>query len=172
MTNGPMDALYREVVLDHHRHPRGAAALDDYDVQASGKNPSCGDEVTLQMRFDGDRIAAVGVLSQGCAISTSSGSMMAELVTGLTLDEASEVAERFRRIMHGGEFPTDVDLGDLEALEGVKKFPVRVKCALLPWVTLLDAVLAGRQGRQPQPISTEDITAHGNTMDVSLEERQ
>ena len=167
-----MDALYREVVLDHHRHPRGATALDDYDVQASGKNPSCGDEVTLQMRFDGERIAAVGVLSQGCAISTSSGSMMAELVTGLTLDEASEVAERFRRIMHGDAFPTDVDLGDLEALEGVKKFPVRVKCALLPWVTLLDAVLAGRQGRQPQPISTEDITAHGNTMDVSLEERR
>ena len=121
MTNGPMDALYREVVLDHHRHPRGAVALDDYDVQASGKNPSCGDEVTLQMRFDGDRISAVGVLSQGCAISTSSGSMMAELVTGLTLEEASEVAERFRRIMHGGEFPTDVDLGDLEALEGVAR---------------------------------------------------
>jgi len=167
-----MDALYREVVLDHHRHPRGAAPLADFDVQAAGKNPSCGDEVTLQMRFDGDRIAAVGVLSQGCAISTSSGSMMAELVEGLTVEEASGVAERFRQVMHGDSFPADVDLGDLEALEGVKKFPVRIKCALLPWVTLLDAILAQRQGREARPVSTEDVSKDDKAMDVTLEERE
>ena len=171
MMEGPMDSLYREVVLDHHRHPRGARPLENYDVQASGKNPSCGDEVTLQVRFDGDRIAAVGVLSQGCAISTSSGSMMAELVEGLSVAEARAVADRFREVMHGEDFPTDVDLGDLEALEGVKKFPVRIKCALLPWVTLLDAILARREGREPRPASTEDVTAHGHPMDVSLDER-
>ncbi len=172
MMDGPMDALYREVVLDHHRHPRGAEPIDDFDVQAAGKNPSCGDEVTLQMKFDGDRIAAVGVLSQGCAISTSSGSMMAELVEGLTVAEAGEVADRFRKVMHGDSFPVDLDLGDLEALEGVKKFPVRIKCALLPWVTLLDAILAQRQGRDPRPVSTEDVSKDGTTMDVTLEERQ
>ena len=171
MTDGPLDALYREVVLDHHRHPRGAKSLADFDVQASGKNPSCGDEVTLQVRFEDDRIAEVGVLSQGCAISTSSGSMMAELIEGLSIAEARAVAERFRKVMHGGEFPTDVDLGDLEALAGVKKFPVRIKCALLPWITLLDAILARREGREPRPVNTEDLDVAGRGMDVSFEER-
>jgi nitrogen fixation NifU-like protein len=169
---GPMDALYREVVLDHHRNPRGAQPLVDYDTQAAGKNPSCGDEVTLQVRFDGDRIAAVGVLSTGCAISTSSGSMMAELVEGLTVAEAGQLADRFRQVMHGDEFPVDIDLGDLEALEGVKQFPVRIKCALLPWVTLLDAIVASREGREPRPVSTEDVTEDGRPMDVTIEQRE
>jgi len=173
MMDGPMDALYREVVLDHHRHPRGARPLDDYDVQAAGKNPSCGDEVTLQVRFgDTDRIDAVGVLSQGCAISTSSGSMMAELIEGRSIGEVKELAARFKQVMHGDEFPVDVDLGDLEALEGVKKFPVRIKCALLPWITLLDAVLAHREGREPDPVNTEGLTDDGRPMDVTLEERK
>jgi nitrogen fixation NifU-like protein len=170
--DGPMDSLYREVVLDHHRNPRGARPLDDYDVQASGKNPSCGDEVTLQVRFDGDRIAAVGVLSEGCAISTSSGSMMAELIEGRSLAEVEQVADRFKAVMHGNEFPTDVDLGDLEALEGVKQFPVRIKCALLPWITLLDALLAHHQGREPEEISTEGLSDSAEPMDVTLEDRR
>ncbi len=172
MNDGPMDALYREVVLDHHRHPRGSQPLERYDVQASGLNPSCGDEVILQARFDGDRIEAVGVLSQGCAISTSSGSMMAELIEGRTVAEAEQLADRFKSVMHGNEFPTNIDLGDLEALEGVKKFPVRIKCALLPWVTLLDAILAYHQGREPEPIPTDGLTDDGRPMDVSLEDRR
>jgi nitrogen fixation protein NifU and related proteins len=169
--DGPLDALYREVVLDHHRHPRGNRPLADPDIAASGKNPSCGDEVVLQMNFDADRITAVGVLTRGCAISTSSGSMMAELVEGRTVAEAAELAERFRQVMHGDSFPTTVDLGDLEVLEGVKQFPVRIKCALLPWVTLLDAILARREGREPQPISTEGLAAGGPPMQVDVKER-
>lgn len=169
--DGPLDALYREVVLDHHRHPRGARPLASPDIEASGKNPSCGDEVTLQMSFAGDRIADVGVLTQGCAISTSSGSMMAELVKGRTTTEAAELAERFRQVMHGESFPTTVDLGDLEVLEGVKQFPVRVKCALLPWITLLDAVLARREGREPRPINTEGLPAGGPPMQVDVKEK-
>ena len=168
MSLGPLDSLYREVVLDHHRHPRGNDPLTDFDVQAAGKNPSCGDEVTLQLKFDGDRIAEVGVISSGCAISTSSGSMLAELINGLTMAEAEQVAAAFKRVLHGETFPTEVDLGDLEALAGVQKFPVRIKCALLPWVTLLDAVLAHRQGRRPDPISTEDVAASGAPMKVRL----
>ncbi|MBD3221832.1 SUF system NifU family Fe-S cluster assembly protein [bacterium] len=167
-----MDSLYREVVLDHHRNPRGSRPLDDYDVQASGKNPSCGDEVTLQVRFDGERIAGVGVLSQGCAISTSSGSMMAELIEGRSLDEVETIADRFKAVMHGDDIPTDVDLGDLEALEGVRQFPVRIKCALLPWITLLDALIAHHQGREPDVISTEGLTEDGRPMDVTLEDRR
>jgi nitrogen fixation NifU-like protein len=156
MSPGPLDSLYREVVLDHHRHPRGNRPLDRCDVEAAGKNPSCGDEVTLQLRFDGDRIAEVGVLSRGCAISTSSGSMLAEMVEGLTEADAGRVAEVFKRALRGDEIPPEVDMGDLEALTGVRKFPVRVKCALLPWVTLLDAILAHRQGRAPDVASTEE----------------
>jgi nitrogen fixation NifU-like protein len=82
--------------------------------------------------------------------------------------EAERVAELFRRSLHGDELPADVDLGDLEALTGVSKFPVRIKCALLPWVTLLDAVLAHRQGRAPATVTTE---AGGERMDVELEAR-
>ena len=102
------------------------------------------------MKFDGDRLAQVGVISQGCAISTSSGSMMAEIIEGRTVAEAAAVADRFKAVMHGEHWPDDLDLGDLEALQGVKKFPVRVKCALLPWVTLLDAILAHAEGRAPR----------------------
>jgi nitrogen fixation NifU-like protein len=137
-----------------------------------GKNPSCGDEVTLQVKFDGDVLTQVGVLSRGCAISTSSGSMMAELIEGCTTDQAQQLADRFKQVMHGDEFPVDIDLGDLEALEGVKQFPVRIKCALLPWVTLLDAILAHHQGRDPDPVNTEGTAADGRPMEVTVEERR
>ena len=147
MSHDALDALYREVVLDHHRHPRGNRKLADFDVEAAGQNPSCGDEVSLQLKFDGDRIADVAVCSHGCAISTASGSMLAEVVRGLSAAQAQQVADVFKAALHGDDIPAAVDLGDLEALTGVRKFPVRVKCALLPWVTLLDAVL--RRGRSP-----------------------
>jgi nitrogen fixation NifU-like protein len=168
---GPIDDLYREVILDHHRHPRGREPLADPDVTAEGRNPSCGDEVTLQLNFDGDRISQVGVDARGCAISTSSGSMLADLIEGMTVAEAEQVADAFRGILHGGELPADLDLGDLEALQGVQKFPVRVKCAILPWVTMLDAIIAHRQGRAPRPVSTEGTGANGAPMDVNVKER-
>jgi nitrogen fixation NifU-like protein len=170
MIDQPIDDLYREVILDHHRHPRGDRPLDHPDIEASGRNPACGDEVTLQMSFAGDRISGVGVLSRGCAISTSSGSMLAELVEGRTLAEAERIAQAFRALMHDEPGPDAVDLGDLEALEGVRRFPVRVKCALLPWITLLDALLAKRQGRRPHPVSTEGVAADGRTMEVGFRE--
>ncbi len=154
MTTDALDSLYREVVLDHHRHPRGHEPLAHPDRQASGRNPACGDEVTLQLALDGDRIADVGVLSRGCAISTSSGSMLAEMVKGLTLADARRVADAFRHLLKGEDAPRELDLGDLEALTGVRKFPVRIKCALLPWVTLLEATLAG-PGRAAGVSTTE-----------------
>jgi nitrogen fixation NifU-like protein len=171
-TLGPIDDLYREVILDHHRHPRGREPLVNPDVEAEGQNPSCGDEVTLQLNFDGETISEVGVLARGCAISTSSGSMLADLIEGRTAGEAARIAEAFRQVLHGKEFPADVDLGDLEALEGVQKFPVRIKCAVLPWVTLLDAVLAQRVGRAPRPVSTEGINDEATPMDVKIKENR
>lgn len=144
-----LDSLYREVVLDHHRHPRGNHRLETCDLEASGQNPSCGDEVSLQLRLAGDRIADVAVFSRGCAISTASGSMLAEIVRGRSLDEARRLADIFKAALHGDDPPVEIDLGDLEALTGVRKFPVRVKCALLPWITLLDAVLERQAGSGP-----------------------
>jgi len=147
MSARTLDQLYREVILDHHRHPRGRHQVERVDVEASGLNPSCGDEVTLQFELDGERIVDVAVIGRGCAVSTASGSMLAELVKGRTIEEARRIAELFKRVMHGDETPHEVDLGDLEALTGVRQFPVRIKCALLPWVTLLDAIVAASERR-------------------------
>jgi nitrogen fixation NifU-like protein len=158
MSDGnPIDTLYREVVLDHHRSPRGSKPLDRVDAEAAGANPACGDEVRLQLKLDGDRIEDAAVISSGCAISTASGSMLAEIVAGLSLADARRVADVFKQVMHGEPAPQEVDLGDLEALTGVRKFPVRVKCALLAWVTLLDAMLARQEGREPKLVSTETL---------------
>jgi len=153
-----MDELYREVILDHHRKPRGKAPLAAPDAEASGKNPSCGDEVTLQLAFDGDRITDAAVLTEGCAIATASGSILADLVVGRTRDEARRLTDAFKAVMHSddGELADDLEPGDLEVLTGVRKFPVRVKCALLPWITLMEAVLADTEGRDAAEITTEE----------------
>jgi len=138
---GGLDQLYREVVMDHHRHPRGTVLLKSPSFEAEGHNPSCGDDVRMQLDVRDGRVHAVAVITHGCAVSRASGSMLAELVEGLAVEDARRVAELFRRTMRGDAAPTEVELGDLEALTGVREFPVRIKCALLPWVTMLDALL-------------------------------
>jgi nitrogen fixation NifU-like protein len=152
-----MDELYREVILDHHRNPRSADALGAVDAEASGKNPSCGDEVTLQLAFDGDKISGICVQSHGCAIATASGSILGDLVGGRSVADAGKLAGAFKQVMHeeDGELADELDPGDLEVLTGVRKFPVRVKCALLPWITLMEALAAREQGRDVGPTTTE-----------------
>jgi len=137
-----LDALYREVVMDHHRHPRGRKHLDHSHATADGENPVCGDTVSIQVAFEdeGQRIADVAVNGQGCAISTASGSILSEMLVGLTLDQARHLADQLVAMMHGQHPDTEIDLGDLEALSGVKQFPARIKCALLPWMTLVQAL--------------------------------
>jgi nitrogen fixation NifU-like protein len=151
-----LDELYREVVMDHHRHPHGRAPLARVDARAHGFNPVCGDDVRLSLALDGERIAGVEIAGRGCAICTASGSMMAELVPGTTAAEAGRLVETFRAMMHGQPQPEDVDLGDLEALSGVAKFPVRVKCAMLPWVTLADAIASHARGAGEVTTTTEE----------------
>ena len=155
--NAGMDDLYREVILDHHRSPRGREPLAQPDAEAAGKNPSCGDEVTLQLSFEGDRISGISVQTAGCAIATARGSILGELLPGRTETEAGQLAEAFRQMMHSadGELADELNPGDLEVLTGVRKFPVRVKCALLPWITLLEAVTAHRDGRPVGETTTE-----------------
>lgn len=143
-----VEELYREVILDHYRNPRRKGSLAGDVVHADGENPSCGDEFSLDLVIEGDTIADAAIQGQGCSISQASGSMMAEAIVGRTLGEVDELGKQFRLMMSidEGESPVDPDrpgatLGDLEALQGVRKFPVRIKCADLPWATL-NAALA------------------------------
>ncbi len=133
-----MEDLYQEIILDHYRSPRNRGACPRCGREVHHDNPMCGDEITLGVRMEADRIVDLAFDGQGCSISLASASMMTELVKGKARDEALEDIEQVRRMMHGEE--PERDLGDAEALEGVSKFPVRVKCALLPWMALRDAL--------------------------------
>ena len=151
-----LDALYRDTVLDHFRSPRGQKALDRIDMTRNGHNPLCGDKITLSVKMSGDKIEDVEVHCKGCAISVASSSMLAELLPGMTKTEALALAEAFKKMMHGAPAPKDMDIGDLDALEGVRNFPVRVKCALLAWMTIIDAFKAADAGDADGETSTED----------------
>jgi nitrogen fixation protein NifU and related proteins len=128
--------FYREVILDHYKNPRGHGAMESPDATAEGLNPLCGDEVTVELLVDGDRVADVAYKGSGCSISQSSASMMTEAINGKPLDEVKSLSEAFTAMMRGEENVDPESLGDLEALSGVRKFPVRVKCATLAWHTL------------------------------------
>lgn len=141
------DDLYRDIILDHYRRPRGRTPLDQPDVENEGLNPVCGDEVKISLKVEGGRVKQVAVQGRGCAISTASGSILAEILPGRSLEEAEKLADGFKRMMHDEGVPQNLDIGDLDALEGVKKYPVRIKCALLSWVTLLDAINAWKSGQ-------------------------
>ena len=142
-----LDALYREVILDHYRNPRHRGRLDHATGHAEGQNPLCGDEVTLDVVVDDGKVTEVGINGQGCSISQASASMMADAIVGKTLEEITDIAGRFRAMMDIEEGDAGIDstrpgdaLGDLEALQGVRRFPVRIKCANLPWATLNEAL--------------------------------
>lgn len=135
-----LDDLYREVILDHYRCPHGAEQLDEVTVQVEGFNPLCGDELKLELQIAGERIDKVHVVPTGCSLSVASASMLAQQLPGKTLDEAVALKETFKAVMRGEPWPATLDPGDLEALEGVKSFPVRIKCVLLAWAALEQAL--------------------------------
>ncbi|MGC2240674.1 MAG: SUF system NifU family Fe-S cluster assembly protein [Acidimicrobiia bacterium] len=143
-----LEDLYREVILDHYRNPRNQGHLASPDATGHGVNPLCGDEVTIELSFDGDRVLEVAVEGQGCSISQSSVSMMSEAIKGKTRDEIEELNRRFRDMMSlDGDNDPGIDpdrpgsvLGDMEALQGVRKYPVRIKCATLGWNVLKEAL--------------------------------
>jgi nitrogen fixation protein NifU and related proteins len=135
-----LDELYRELILDHYRNPRNREPLQSPAVVAEGYNPLCGDEVELRLNIEGDVISGVSFTGRGCSISQASGSMMTEAVKGKTVAQARAIAALFTRMMTDPEFVPEEDVGDLEALQGVAKYPVRVKCATLAWHALQDAL--------------------------------
>jgi len=143
-----LEELYKEVILDHYRTPRNKGRLDPHDVMLERNNPLCGDELELYLRFKGDDIEGITFDGKGCSISLASASMMTERVQGLGVKDATALAESIKRMM-AGEEEGDPDLiGDLVSLKGVVKYPVRIKCALLGWNTLLEALEEG-SGRKP-----------------------
>ncbi len=136
--------LYREVILDHYRSPRNRGTLAAPALHGEGTNPLCGDEIAIDMTLDDGVVSEVRVTGQGCSISQASASMMSEAITGRTVAEIREIAARFNALMTTDDQIVDPDrpgsvLGDLEALQGVREFPVRIKCATLSWHTMLDA---------------------------------
>lgn len=135
-----LSSLYQELILQHYRKPRNRGELDNADAEVHMNNPTCGDEILLQLRVRDDVIDAIRFQGQGCSISQAAASMMTERVQGKTVAEAERLAARFTQMLHGDEAAAkDKDLGDLRALAGVAKFPVRVRCALLGWNALSEA---------------------------------
>ncbi len=141
-----LEDLYREIILDHYRTPRNRGELETPPAHmAEGHNPLCGDEITIYAQVENGVLTDIKVSGQGCSISQSSASMMSQAVKGKSLAEVQALVHRFKVMMSITEDPEDgplveVKLGDLEALQGVVKFPVRIKCAVLSWNTLLQAL--------------------------------
>ena len=132
-----LEDLFQELILDHYRRPRNKGTLEPHTHRVGLTNPSCGDELELDLVVAGETISDVRFSGRGCSISQASASMMTQLIKGKTVGEARALAARFNEMMHGSaEAARDKALGEARSLVGVAKFPVRVKCALLGWNAL------------------------------------
>ena len=147
--------LYRDIIMEHYRFPRGKDTIDNPDIENAGHNPACGDDIDIKLKLDGDRVKRITVSCVGCAISVASGSMLAEIIEGKSLSEVKKIARVIKAMLKGEDISDEIDLGDLEALKGVRKFPVRIKCALLSWTTLVDALNALETGKTTSTSTTE-----------------
>ena len=141
MSDLNLTSLYQQLILEHYRKPRNKGELPEKTVEIHMANPVCGDEIRLQLQIDGDQIVDARHVGQGCSISQAAVSMMTHLLKEKSLSEAEALAERFTAMMHGDEeVARDRTMGDLRALQGVSKFPVRIKCALLAFDALQEAI--------------------------------
>jgi len=137
-------ALYQEMILDHYRRPRNKGEMENADESVLMKNPLCGDEIGVHVRFEGDTVCDLCFSGRGCSISQASASMMTQLVKGKSVAEVEAIRARFREMVMGDATAAgDSSLGSARALSGVSKFPARVKCALLAW-NALETALASR----------------------------
>lgn len=130
-----LSALYQEIILDHYRRPRNKGTLEAPDELVQIRNPLCGDEVELAVKFDGDTVAEVRFTGKGCSISQASASMMTQAVKGKSREQANALFQQFHKLVHG-EATADKSLGELRAMAGVSRFPARMRCALLAWGAL------------------------------------
>jgi len=150
--SGDLSELYQQVILDHNKRPRNRGRLPTANRVAHGENPTCGDQCSVYLRVEGDRVAEISFDGAGCAISQASASLMTTLVKGRTADEARGLYDEFKRIVTTGEAPEEIS--DLAAFAGVHAFPARIKCATLGWHAALNALKG-----EAAPASTEGAAA-------------
>ena len=146
----PLDGLYGELIIDHSRNPRHHVSLPDADVDAEEFNPFCGDRIAVQLKLsERERVLEVGARTEGCSIIRASASMMADASRGKTVEQLQSLAQQFRDMMRSKPpwEATEAISGDLEALKVVRQFPVRIKCALLPWTALEEGIDAYRSSQ-------------------------
>ena len=141
-----LDALYQEIILDHYKNPHHKGLREPFEAEVHHVNPTCGDEITLQLHLDGDRVARIAWTGHGCAISQASASLLTELAVGLTIDELSDRIDTFREALRSrGTIELDEDVyGDAAVLSGVSKYIARVKCAMLAWVAAEHTIARAR----------------------------
>lgn len=133
MSSNNLDALYRQVIMDHYKNPRNKGVIEDGNLTINMNNPTCGDRIQLSMNVEDGIVTNAKFEGEGCSISMSSASMMTQAIKGKNIDDAIKLSNIFSNMMQGKEYEEDLDLGDIEALQGVSKFPARIKCATLAW---------------------------------------
>ncbi|MEK5037433.1 Fe-S cluster assembly sulfur transfer protein SufU [Sporosarcina sp. FSL K6-3457] len=133
MSTNNLDQLYRSVIMDHYKNPRNKGVLADNNITIDMNNPTCGDVIHLTLQVENDIVQNAKFEGEGCSISMASASMMTQIVKGKNVNEAAKLAHVFSDLMLGKDIDDSIDLGDIEALAGVAKFPARIKCATLAW---------------------------------------
>jgi len=142
MSSNKLDVLYRQVIMDHYKNPRNRGVIEDDSLTINMNNPTCGDRIQLTLKVENDIVVDAKFEGEGCSISMSSASMMTQAIKGKPIEEALELANTFSDIVQGKDIEDDedLDLGDIEALSGVCKFPARIKCATLAWKAMEKAL--------------------------------
>jgi nitrogen fixation NifU-like protein len=156
MSDG-IDDLYQDLVLEHKRSPRHFVALDAPTHEARGRNPLCGDDIRVQLRVEDGRVEDIGFQGQGCAICIASASMMSEAVAGQDEATVRALQERFRAVLTGRAEPEEAPLGKLVSLAGVRRYPNRIKCALLGWHALMHALDGEAAAPDPGTGAAEEL---------------
>lgn len=143
MSSNNLDTLYRQVIMDHYKHPRNKGTIDGDVIAVEMNNPTCGDTILLQMVVEDGYVKDIKFEGEGCSISLASASMMTQAIKGQALDDALKMSKLFSDMMIGKDIDAgDMELGDIEALQGVTKFPARIKCATLGWQAMEKATKA------------------------------
>ncbi|QGH34204.1 SUF system NifU family Fe-S cluster assembly protein [Gracilibacillus salitolerans] len=146
MSFNNLDTLYRQVIMDHYKNPRNRGTLAEESVTIDMNNPTCGDRIELHLQIEDGKVKDAKFDGEGCSISMSSASMMTQAVKGKNVDDALKMSSVFSKMMLGEDVEdVDFDLGDIEALQGVSKFPARIKCATLAWKAMEKAVAADEE---------------------------
>ncbi|RTR36112.1 SUF system NifU family Fe-S cluster assembly protein [Robertmurraya yapensis] len=133
MSSNNLDQLYRQVIMDHYKNPRNKGVLEDDSLTINMNNPTCGDRIQLTLKVNDGKVTDAKFEGEGCSISMSSASMMTQAIKGKDIKEALKLSTIFSDMMQGKDYDDGIDLGDIEALSGVSKFPARIKCATLAW---------------------------------------